>query len=67
MSFGERAVKATKPPPPAPTTIAPEVSASQESFREKWRRMRGRESTRLVSPGFLVPEPKKSGLSATLG
>jgi hypothetical protein len=69
MSFGSS--KRPKPPavpPPPPTRMAPEVTAAKESLWEKLRRMQGRASTQLVSPGFLVPaETKKSGLKTTLG
>lgn len=67
MSFGSSQKPPPIPPPP-PTTVAPEVSAAKESLREKLKRMQGRESTQLVSPGFLVPSPdRRRGLSATLG
>jgi len=68
MSFGSKRVKIPAPPPPAPTTIsAPEVMAAKESLWEKLRRMKGRASTELVSPGFLVPEERRRGLKTTLG
>ena len=69
MSFGSGSKPPpVPPPPPAPTLMAPEVSAAKESQREKLRRLQGRASTELVSPGFLVPaETRRSRLSATLG
>jgi hypothetical protein len=51
MSFGSSKRPDPPPvPPPAPTRMAPEVTAAKESLWEKLRRMQGRASTHLVSP-----------------
>lgn len=68
MSFGSKGASPPKLSPPTPTTVvASEVSASKESLRERLKRMQGRESTRLVSPGFLVPVDDRRGLSNVTG
>ena len=68
MVFGSKGRKPPPIPPPGPTTVAPEVNAAKDSLREKLKRMQGRASTELVSPGFLVPaETRRSGLKTTLG
>lgn len=70
MSFGSKPKTPPIPPvtSPAPSLVAaPEVGAAKESMLEKLKRMQGRVSTKLVSPGFLVPKEDRRGLRATLG
>ena len=67
MSFGGPKTPDIPPSPPTPTK-APEITAAKVNLYEKLRRMRGRGSTELVSPGFLVPaEISQSKLKSTLG
>lgn len=68
MSFGSKPKTPTIPTPSPTLTKAPEVTEAQSGYLERLRRMQGRSSTHLVSPGFLVPkEDKRGGLSSTLG
>jgi len=73
MTFG-KAKKPTIPavseaePTPTITEITPEAMKAGEAERRRIRGRTGRPSTRLTTPGFMVPaQVEKRGLKTTFG